>query len=153
VHRTLSLSLRTVTFFLGLVFAFAAPSACVHPKFTSWRLVDNVLIPPGVSTPTATRVAVTVHAGRRSACLPDIRPRRKEVAVTMNRDHLSNQPRGWLATWAEDVEEKDCIAPGEALRLANTIVQSMPFEMNAAFRLLYPNDGKVIRLEPVFTCK
>jgi hypothetical protein len=91
---------------------------------------------------------VKADAGSRAGCPRDIRPRRKQVVVTLSRDRLRQQPRGWLTTWAEDLEAQGCIAPGEALRLANALAQSMPLEMNAAFQLLYSNDRNVVKLVP-----
>jgi hypothetical protein len=61
---------------------------------------------------------------------------------------LSKQPRGWLTSWAEDLEAQGCIPDGEALRLANQLAQSVPLDLNVAFQLLYPNDGKTVQLNP-----
>jgi hypothetical protein len=125
-----------------------ALSACAHPMFTSWRLTNNVMVPPGIAGPTITQGTVRVDVGSRSRCPRDIQARRKQIVVTMSRDRLSSQPGGWLTTFAEDLEAQGCIAPGEAVRLANGIAQSLPLEMNAASRLLYPNDRTVVKLEP-----
>ena len=91
---------------------------------------------------------VKANTGSRAKCPRDIQTGRKQVVVRMTRDELRNQPRGWLTTWTEDLEAGGCIAPGEAIRLASALAQSMPLEMNAAFQLLYSNDRNVVKLRP-----
>jgi hypothetical protein len=61
---------------------------------------------------------------------------------------LNNRAPGWLISWTEDLEAQGCIEDGEALQLARRIAQSLPLDINAAFRLLDPNDGKTVQLNP-----
>src|SRR4051812_29363911 len=103
--------------------ALLIASGCMHPKYASWRLAENVLVPPGVSASTVTQGTFKADVGQRASCPPDIRASRKEVMAKVSRDRLSQRPRGWLTAWAEDLEAQGCIAPGEAFRLANGIVQ------------------------------
>jgi hypothetical protein len=53
---------------------------------------------------------------------------------------LVQQPAGWLSRWSAELESQGCVAPGDGAKLAQAIVESLPLELNTAFRLLYPND-------------
>src|SRR4051794_11984650 len=94
---------RTLTIPLILVslLAFVCASGCVRPTSPSWRIANNLLIPPGVTEAAVTRGTAKADVGRRAACPLEIRARRKEVIVTVTRDSLSKQPPGWLATWTD----------------------------------------------------
>jgi hypothetical protein len=59
--------------------------------------------------------------------------------VIVSGDGLAAQPRGWLGTWASQLEE-DCLAPGDGLKLAGRVAESVPLEPGAAFNLLYSDD-------------
>ena len=135
-RKTANLTLRAAAIFIILISA-----ACVHPVSQSWRLTNQLLIPPGVSAPILTQRTLNadVVAGN-GACPPSIRVRGKQVLVTVTRDSLSQQPAGWLTAWVEGLEAQGCIAPGEGSKLAARISQSLPFELNTAFRLLYTDD-------------
>src|SRR5262249_46986115 len=144
--------MRTHTSRLRLLLALANTVvwaiACVHPTSSSWRLANNTLIPPGLSSPTLMRTTVKATATRSRACPPQIRIGRRQVAIKIVRRDLTNREPGWLAEWTSDLEAQGCIAPGEAFRLANAIAQSLPLEMNTAFRLLHPSDPDVVEIDP-----
>ena len=142
MHRTFLFCRQTFPLLSALMLTILTMSACVHPISPSWRLANDVLIPPGISRPTVMQRTVKADAGRRAACLPGVRARRKRVLVTVTRKSLSNQPPGWLTMWTQNLEAQGCIAPGEAVRLADRVAQSLPLEMNAAFHLLYPDARK-----------
>jgi hypothetical protein len=135
---------------LSLTVTIISASACVHPipAATSWRLSNNVLIPPGVSMPTVRQQTVTADAASKPICPQGVRSRHNEVYVKVTADSLSNREPGWLTAWAQDLEAQGCIAPGEAFRLAIRMAQSLPLETNAAFRLVYPRDPNVVAIDP-----
>ena len=123
-------------------------AACVHRIASpSWRLANNVLTPPGAG-PSATQGTVKTEAGSKGVCPPGIRLRRREALVKVDRAELTNRPPGWLTTWSNDLESNGCIAEGAAFPLANSIAESLPLEMNAAFRLLKSSDPDVVEIHP-----
>jgi len=86
----------------------------------------------------------------------EVRERKNRIVVTVTRDALAKQPSGWLSAWAAGLETQGCLTPGEAMKLAERIAESVPLELNAAFRLLHGSEidiGSQTRLEvvsPVF---
>ena len=56
--------------------------------------------------------------------------------MTVRRDALVAQPRGWLTTWTEQAESEGCIAPGQGAVLAARIVESIALPSGADLRLL-----------------
>jgi len=72
------------------------------------------------------------------------------------RDALAKQPAGWLSGWTAGLERQGCLAMGDGTKLAERIVESLPLELNASFRLLHGSEvdiGPQTRLEvvsPVF---
>src|SRR5215467_3374889 len=118
-------------------------SACVHPKpARSWRLTQNVLVPPEIAAAKVAETTVQTDAGGKG-CPQGIRVKRRHAVVKVTRKMLSNRPAGWVTVWADGLESGDCIAQGAALHFAQGIAESLPLEMNAAFRLLHPNDPNV----------
>ena len=95
-----------------------------------------------------TQGTVKTQAGAKGVCPPGIRLRRREALVEVNRTGLMNHPRGWLTIWTNELESRGCIAEGSAFRLANSIVDSLPLEMNSAFRLLNSSDPDVVEINP-----
>ena len=116
----------------------------------TYRLVKqgagSVLIPPGISRPAVRQRTFTVDiAAGRGSCAPaegaiSIQSRRGRVRVTVTRDPLLKQPAGWLAAWTAGAESQGCIAAGEGLKLAARIVESLPLDPRAAWRLLHADD-------------
>jgi hypothetical protein len=144
---------------ISLIFAVLLCTGCaVHqPIAANWRLTKqgtgDILIPPGVATPDLAKrtFAVDLIAGH-GACPPAIRVKGKRVSVTVTRDMLVQQPQGWLTTWAEGIESQGCIAPGEAVKLAGRIAESLPLDPTLAVHLLYASDrqsGQVDIAPPV----
>jgi len=115
-----------------------------------YRLVKqnagSVLIPPGVSKPDVAQRTFTVNIGAgRGSCAPAegavaIHARHGRVRVTVTRDPLLKQPAGWLNAWTAQAESQGCIAAGEGLKLAARIVESLPLDPRAAWRLLHADD-------------
>ena len=121
-------------------------SACVHkPVFDTYRLRGPLLVPPGVPGPEVVRRSlVSGMAPGKGSCAaeaPMLQRRGKRLVVTVDRESLlqKKQP-GWLSHWTMQAEAHGCIAQGEGIRLANLIVDSVPLESQAAFRLLHAND-------------
>src|ERR1039458_2376108 len=116
----------------------------------TYRLVNQgagrVLIPPGISRPDVGQRTFTADiATGRGSCAPAeagiaIQPRHGRVRVTVTRDPLLKQPPGWLSTWTAHAELQGCIAAGEGLKLAARIVESLPLDPRAAWRLLHADD-------------
>jgi hypothetical protein len=116
----------------------------------TYRLVKqdagSVLIPPGVSKPNVAQRTFTADiAAGHGSCAPGegavaIQSRGGRVRVTVTRDPLLKQPPGWLSAFAAQAESQGCIAAGEGLKLAERIVESLPLEPRAAWRLLHAND-------------
>ena len=131
----------------ALLLAIVTSGCAVHQRY---RLVaqgtGRVLIPPGVSKPDVTqRTFATDIAAGHGSCDPAegavrIQFRHGRVRVTVTRDPLLGQPAGWLAAFAAQAESQGCIAAGEGLKLAARIVESLPLEPRAAWRLLHAND-------------
>jgi hypothetical protein len=137
-----------VLFLPAVLLTMVCATACVHPVSASWRLSNNVLVPPGVSAPTQSQRTVKADAAGHAVCPSGVRSRRNQVYVKVRRDTLAGREAGWLTAWTEDLEARGCIAQGEGFRLATRIAQSLPLEPNGAFRLLYPNDRNVVELDP-----
>jgi hypothetical protein len=116
----------------------------------TYRLVEQgagrVLIPPGVSKPDVGQRTFTADiAAGRGSCTPAegavaIQSRHGRVRVTVARDPLLKQPPGWLSHWTAQAESEGCIAAGEGLKLAARIVESLPLDPRAAWRLLHADD-------------
>jgi hypothetical protein len=116
----------------------------------TYRLVNQgagrVLIPPGISKPdVAQRTFIADIAPGHGSCAPAegaiaIQPRHRRIRITVTRDPLLKQPAGWLSAFAAQAESQGCIAAGEGLKLAARIVESLPLDPRAAWRLLHAND-------------
>lgn len=116
----------------------------------TYRLVKHdagsVLIPPGVSRPDIGQRSFTASvAPGRGSCGPAdgaiaIQSRGGRVRVTVTRDPLIKQPPGWLSAWTAQAELRGCIGAGEGLKLAARIVESLPLDSRAAWRLLHADD-------------
>jgi hypothetical protein len=132
---------------ISLILAVLLCTACAvqQPIAANWRLAKqgtgDVLIPPGVAKPDLAKrtFAVDLAAGY-GICPSAIRVKGKRVFVTVTREMLDRQPKGWLTTWSEGIESQGCIAPGEAFILAARIAESLPLDPALAFRILYPED-------------
>jgi hypothetical protein len=137
----------------GLALLMASAGCAVRtPALRTYRLVKQdtgrVLIPPGIATADVPQrtFAADVVSGRGS-CAPaggpvEILPHKNRVRVTVRRDALLKQPPGWLSSWTALAESQGCIAPGEGLKLATRIVESLPLDPNAAYRLLHADDRR-----------
>ena len=111
---------------------------------TTWRLAGRTLMPPGVSADVAQRT-VTAPIRARCALTPNdavsAKTRRSGLKLTVQREALVKQPRGWLTTWTEKAESEGCIAQGQATALAARIVESVALPSGADLRLLRVDGG------------
>lgn len=143
-------------------------SGCAHRMpLQDWRFqtvgAAHVLTPPDVSAPDLARRTFTtpIAMGRRDC--PDtrgvisIKPHGTQARITVTRDSLIKQSPGYLGAWAVQLEGKNCVAPGDGMKLATMVAESLPLDPAVAFRLLYPDDrqssgvdlGPEIRLQVV----
>jgi hypothetical protein len=122
-----------------LPFLLLGGCAVRQPFPTTWRLAGRTLMPPGVAADLA-QSAFTVPIKGKPRCPASdaitVQPRGSRLRVTVRRDALVKQPRGWLTTWTEQAESLGCIAPGQGALLAGRIVESMALPSGADLRLL-----------------
>lgn len=120
----------------------AAGCAAHKPVSVNWRFVTQdtkaTLIPPGVTG--AERNLRTDVAAGTGPCPSGIRIHKKHVLAEVNQGTLDGKPDGWLTTWASDAEAQECIAPGEAPKLALRVAEAIPLDPQKAFHVLYPDD-------------
>jgi hypothetical protein len=131
---------------LVAVLALLAP-ACAVRKPQTYRLAPSdrtrVLVPPGVASADTARatLAASITAWQPS-CAPGggailVRPGKRKIHLTVSRDALLGQPPGWLGEWTAGAEAQGCLAAGEGLALATRILESIPLDPSAAYRLLH----------------
>src|ERR1019366_8178702 len=122
-----------------LPFLLLTGCAVRQPFPATWRLAGRTLMPPGVAADLAQRTFTTPISGRSRCHESDaiaLQPRRSRLTVTVRRDALVAQPRGWLTTWTEQAESQGCIAPGQGIVLAARIVEAIAMPSGADLRLL-----------------
>ena len=134
---------RAAAFLLAMV-----TSGCAVRQ--TYRLVgqdaSRILIPPGISKPNVGQRTFTaeIAPGHGSCASAEgavaIQPRHGRLRVTVTRDPLLKRPPGWLSVWTAQGEAQGCIAAGEGLKLAARIVESLPLDPRAAWRLLHADD-------------
>src|ERR1017187_496826 len=143
-------SARRSRFPLALALAaMVCLAGCAAKKPLTYRLAPQgrVLVPPGVVQPDLAQAKLTVTVVQwRPACAPEgtaitVLPRKKnKVRLTISRDDLLKQPVGWLAEWTTRAEAQGCLAPHTGLNLAMRILESLPFDPSAAYRLLHADN-------------
>jgi hypothetical protein len=110
-----------------------------QPFPATWRLTGRTLTPPGVTAGQAQCTFTVPIMGKPPCPASDavsVQPRASRLRVTVHRDSLAAQPRGWLTTWTERAESLGCIAPGQGVVLAARIVESVALPSGADLRLL-----------------
>ena len=110
-----------------------------QPFPATWRLTGRTLAPPGVTADLTQRTFTVPIMGKPRCPASDaitVQPRGSRLRVTVHRDSLAAQPRGWLTTWTEQAESLGCIAPDQAAVLAARIVESVALPSGADLRLL-----------------
>jgi len=127
-----------------------ASMACAVRKPQTYRLIpqdrNRVLVPPGVATPAVAQATFILEIPSwRPPCNPVgdavvIQPSRKKLRITVMRDALVQQPPGWLAQWTAEAEAQGCLAPGAGLQFASRILDSVPLDPSAAYKLLHADN-------------
>ena len=124
-------------------------AGCAAKKPLTYRLAPQgrVLVPPRVAKPDLSQATLTAAVVQwRAACAPDsnaitVLPRKKnKVRLTISRETLLKQPVGWLSQWTTEAEAQGCLAPHTGLNLAMRILESLPFDPSAAYRLLHADN-------------
>jgi hypothetical protein len=125
----------------------------------TWRLSGRTLIPPGVAGDLSQRTFTAPIKGKSHCPESDalsVEAHRLHLRVTVHRDALIKQPRGWLTTWTGNAEAQGCIAPGQGTLLAARIVESIALPSGTDLRLLrvdgppnFVDIGAGIRLQAV----
>jgi hypothetical protein len=128
---------------LALQAAALLAAGCAVPH--NYRLIEQgdgrLLIPPGVKnadTPTR-KLTLAVQPG--AGVCPDAaglqaRPAGHRLRVTVSAVDLAKQPPGSAADWAARAEAQGCVAGGAGLFIASRVLESIPIDPAAAFRLL-----------------
>jgi hypothetical protein len=138
---------------LVIVFGLLACSGCaVHQP---WRLVNgdagHLLIPPDVKAATRRTLKANVAPGDTPCPAGtgpiSIRVRGKHARVTVAAKGLNKLPTGGLLVWASELEATHCLAPGEGVKLAGRIAESVPLDPAAAIRLLNTDDRETGEVE------
>jgi hypothetical protein len=104
------------------------------------------LIPPDVAEGNVSKRTFTTDVipgylpCNDSAGAIDISVRGKRATVTVSRDLLAKQERGALEQWAVQLEEQRCLAPGEGMKIAERVTESVPLNASTAIYLLHSNE-------------
>jgi hypothetical protein len=121
------------------VLPFLLLTGCAVRQPATWRLSGRTLMPPGVAADASQRTFTTPIRGKSLCPETDaltLEPHRSRLRVTVHRDALLKQPRGWLTTWTEQAEVQGCIAPGQGALLAVRIVEATALPSGTDLRLL-----------------
>ena len=131
---------------LLLCMAVLAGSGCAVRYSQTYRLTPQgsaqMLVPPGIATAAVSRGRFTVPAAKGNPCTPDgaavkVERRGSKLRVSVARDALSQQPPGWLRQWTAQAEDRGCIPPGTGMEFAMRVLESVPLDPSAAYRLLH----------------
>jgi len=123
-----------------------ALSGCAARNPQTYRLVPSanaqVLVPPGVASADVARATITISKAKDAPCSSPERAIAVErhggkLRLLVARDALVKQPVGWLRRWTAELESSGCIPAGTGLDLAARILQSIPMDPSAAYRLLH----------------
>jgi hypothetical protein len=135
-----------------LIFAALLSTACAahQPIAANWRLTKqgtgDVLIPPDIKAVGVLQRTLTANVAPGDMNCPprngaiDLKVRGRHARVTVAAKSLEEQPTGGLAAWASIMEAAHCLAPGEGVKLADRIAESVPLDPGAALRLLNADD-------------
>ncbi|MGO9263194.1 MAG: hypothetical protein ACLQU1_43985 [Bryobacteraceae bacterium] len=132
---------------LALVATLLLSAGCAVRGPQTWRLVPQdrgqVLVPPRIAGPAVAQATWVAAAPLwRAPCAPAgnalvFQKRGKRVRVTVAREALLQQPAGWLAEWTASAEAQGCLPQGTGLEFAMRILDSVPLDPSAAYRLLH----------------
>src|SRR4051812_22687978 len=106
-------------------------TACVvrQPAPPNWRFAGRTLMPPGVVAPELAERVFTVRVAVHPDCMQSdaltIQRRRSTIRVTVHRDALLREPRGWLAEWIDRAVSQGCLPAVQGPLLAARILESL----------------------------
>lgn len=135
----------TANCFLILTTLLAA-CGCSTRASQTFRLVpqqnDMIVVPPGVARADAAQGALSTKTpkGRPCASTGDaltLKRRGGTLRISVARDALIKEPAGWLRQWSAEMEAQGCVPAGAGLELAARILDSVPLDPWAAFRLMH----------------
>jgi hypothetical protein len=123
-----------------------AASGCAVRAPHAYRLVpagnERVLVPPGVVSADTTRARITVKLSKKQPCAPPpgaitVKRHGSAVRFAVTRDGLLRQPANWLRQWTAEAESQGCTPVGTSMQLAERILESLPLDPSAAYRLMH----------------
>src|ERR1035441_1839123 len=126
--------------------ALLVASGCAVHKPQTYRLAPaastHILVPPGIATADVARGSLSIEPPKGRSCTPAgdavaVQRRGGKLRLSVGRDCLGKQPPGWLRQWAAEFEAQGCIAAGTGLDFAARILETLPFDPSAAYRLLH----------------
>ena len=127
---------------LHLAIPFLCLTACAvrQPAPRNWRLAGRTLVPPEVASPDLAEARFTARLSLRRNCLESdavtVARHRSRITVTVHREALLRQPRGWLAAWIDRAETEGCLPAGQGMSFAARILESLPLPAGAAHGLM-----------------
>jgi hypothetical protein len=88
------------------------------------------------------RAIVTVEFSKSQPCAPPpgaitLKRHGSKLRLTVTRDSLLRQPAGWLRQWTAEAENQGCAPVGTSMQLAERILESLPLDPSAAYRLMH----------------
>lgn len=121
------------------------PCGCAVRKLPgTYRLTRHdggpVLFPPGINKDIGQRTFKAGIAPGTGSCESDsgiaVQRRGQGIRITVKREGLAKQSAAWLLRWSSDAEDRGCVAPGSATRLADAILDAVPLDPALAWRLV-----------------
>jgi len=121
-------------------------SSCAVHKPQTYRLApagsSHILVPPGIATADIARGSLSIKPPKGRSCAPAgdavaVERRAGKLRLSVARDLLLKQPSGWLRQWATEFETQGCIAAGTGLDFAARILETLPLDPAAVYRLLH----------------
>jgi hypothetical protein len=132
---------------LALLATLLLSAGCAARGPQTWRLVPQdrgqVLVPPRIAAPAVSEATFAARVPSwRDPRAPAgnalvFQKRGKRIRVTVAREALLQQPAGWLAEWTASAEAQGCLPQGTGLEFAMRILDSVPLDPSAAYRLLH----------------
>ena len=133
---------------IAAIVILSAGCAVKQPAPLTYRLMSQVLVPPGVPNATVGQASFVASVSVRSCGVSGpilLQTRGKRTRIAVGTEELVKEPGDWLSKWAVELEAKRCVAPGDGWKLARQVTESVPMDSRAAFRLLY---GEAVDIGP-----
>jgi hypothetical protein len=125
-----------------LTLAAVILTACAPKLPQTYRLTPKALVPPGVANPDlalrTVKLEIPLSSGKCTSAAPiDLKRSGSSLRAIITVADLAAKPPGWLRVWATDREAEGCIATGQAIKLAEAIVEAAPLAAPVGIRLLH----------------